>query len=84
MAENLEALEAGKLFRIWTSGRTETKSCKRAFFAWSPLLDNAKWDERRCMKNSRFCQFERDRSFAEACVRCCANEKGHSERDVGA
>ena len=33
------------------------------------------------MKDARFCQFWRDKSLAEGCVRGSKDERGHSERN---
>ena len=39
---------------------------------------------KRCRKDSRSCQFYRDRSLKEGCVRCSEGERAHSEHDVEA
>ena len=41
-------------------------------------------DRRRCMKDSRFCQFKKDKSLTEGSVLCSVDEREHSERDEGA
>ena len=40
-------------------------------------------DSRRCMKDSRFCQFQNDKDLTESYVRCIEDERGHSKRDKG-
>ena len=39
---------------------------------------------KRCRKDYQFCQFYRDRSLTEGCVRCSEGEREHSEHDVEA
>ena len=39
---------------------------------------------KRCWKDYRFCQFYRDRSLTEGCVRCSEGDREHSEHDVEA
>ena len=65
VAENHGALEARQLFKDWSRGRREKKSCLKVSSVKSTLLDRAKEVERRpvshvcrhCINDPRFCQF---------------------------